>query len=79
MLKIALRREKMGESAPFWRFSAATYPDLSVSIPSKSLLSTGVKVIDQNSQESSGVRHYKSHVMYTFSCITCAFVSSELQ
>ncbi|XP_024990355.1 acetolactate synthase small subunit 1, chloroplastic-like [Cynara cardunculus var. scolymus] len=26
--KIALRREKMGESAPFWRFSAASYPDL---------------------------------------------------
>ncbi|XP_071732997.1 acetolactate synthase small subunit 1, chloroplastic-like [Rutidosis leptorrhynchoides] len=26
--KIALRREKMGEDAPFWRFSAASYPDL---------------------------------------------------
>lgn len=26
--KIALRREKMGESAPFWRFSAGSYPDL---------------------------------------------------
>ncbi|XP_038680021.1 acetolactate synthase small subunit 2, chloroplastic-like [Tripterygium wilfordii] len=26
--KIALRREKMGASAPFWRFSADTYPDL---------------------------------------------------
>ncbi|XP_008800993.1 acetolactate synthase small subunit 2, chloroplastic isoform X2 [Phoenix dactylifera] len=26
--KIALRREKMGENAPFWRFSAASYPDL---------------------------------------------------
>lgn len=26
--KIALRRERMGESAPFWRFSAASYPDL---------------------------------------------------
>ncbi|GAB2217972.1 hypothetical protein Droror1_Dr00001187 [Drosera rotundifolia] len=31
--KIALRREKMGESAPFWRFSAASYPDLEVTIP----------------------------------------------
>ncbi|GAB2294147.1 Acetolactate synthase small subunit 1, chloroplastic [Dionaea muscipula] len=28
--KIALRREKMGESAPFWRFSSASYPDLEV-------------------------------------------------
>ncbi|XP_010558579.1 PREDICTED: acetolactate synthase small subunit 1, chloroplastic-like [Tarenaya hassleriana] len=26
--KIALRREKMGETAPFWRFSTASYPDL---------------------------------------------------
>ncbi|XP_044467112.1 acetolactate synthase small subunit 2, chloroplastic-like [Mangifera indica] len=26
--KIALRREKIGASAPFWRFSAASYPDL---------------------------------------------------
>uniref|UniRef100_A0A1J3JAD8 Acetolactate synthase small subunit 1, chloroplastic n=1 Tax=Noccaea caerulescens TaxID=107243 RepID=A0A1J3JAD8_NOCCA len=26
--KIALRREKMGETAPFWKFSAASYPHL---------------------------------------------------
>ncbi|XP_050206713.1 acetolactate synthase small subunit 2, chloroplastic [Mercurialis annua] len=26
--KIALRRERMGETAPFWRFSASSYPDL---------------------------------------------------
>lgn len=26
--KIALRREKMGETGPFWGFSAASYPDL---------------------------------------------------
>ncbi|OIW00553.1 hypothetical protein TanjilG_24283 [Lupinus angustifolius] len=26
--KIALRREKIGASAPFWRYSAASYPDL---------------------------------------------------
>ncbi|XP_057957047.1 acetolactate synthase small subunit 1, chloroplastic [Malania oleifera] len=31
--KIALRREKMGESAPFWRFSAASYPDLGEPMP----------------------------------------------
>ncbi|KAL9233148.1 hypothetical protein vseg_008178 [Gypsophila vaccaria] len=31
--KIALRREKLGESAPFWRFSAASYPDLRYSMP----------------------------------------------
>ncbi|XP_047943355.1 acetolactate synthase small subunit 1, chloroplastic-like isoform X2 [Salvia hispanica] len=33
--KIALRREKMGETAPFWRFSAASYPDLRATIPIK--------------------------------------------
>ncbi|XP_057539870.1 acetolactate synthase small subunit 2, chloroplastic-like isoform X2 [Amaranthus tricolor] len=26
--KIALKRERMGQTAPFWRFSAASYPDL---------------------------------------------------
>ncbi|EYU36664.1 hypothetical protein ABFS82_14G288900 [Erythranthe guttata] len=31
--KIALRREKMGESAPFWRFSASSYPDLEAAVP----------------------------------------------
>ncbi|KAJ3675366.1 hypothetical protein LUZ60_004408 [Juncus effusus] len=40
--KIALRREKIGETAPFWRFSASSYPDLEVaaskSVQSKSKL-----------------------------------------
>ncbi|XP_059448249.1 acetolactate synthase small subunit 1, chloroplastic-like isoform X1 [Corylus avellana] len=31
--KIALRRERMGASAPFWRFSADSYPDLEETIP----------------------------------------------
>ncbi|KAJ9176060.1 hypothetical protein P3X46_011410 [Hevea brasiliensis] len=31
--KIALRRERMGETAPFWRFSAASYPDLESTQP----------------------------------------------
>ncbi|KAL8151270.1 hypothetical protein V2J09_021078 [Rumex salicifolius] len=35
--KIALRREKMGESAPFWRFSAASYPDLEGSVPTDAI------------------------------------------
>uniref|UniRef100_A0A0E0BHD1 ACT domain-containing protein n=1 Tax=Oryza glumipatula TaxID=40148 RepID=A0A0E0BHD1_9ORYZ len=51
--KIALRREKMGESAPFWRFSAASYPDLEVAMPSKSHVNTGMKTAIQNSEESS--------------------------
>ncbi|GMG99959.1 hypothetical protein Nepgr_001799 [Nepenthes gracilis] len=36
--KIALRRERMGETAPFWRFSAASYPDLDETINENALL-----------------------------------------
>ncbi|KAF9677010.1 hypothetical protein SADUNF_Sadunf08G0062800 [Salix dunnii] len=35
--KIALRRERMGETAPFWNFSAASYPDLE-RVPSRGAL-----------------------------------------
>ncbi|KAL3635081.1 Acetolactate synthase small subunit 1, chloroplastic [Castilleja foliolosa] len=35
--KIALRRERMGESAPFWRFSAASYPDLEAARPANTV------------------------------------------
>ncbi|OIT02004.1 PREDICTED: acetolactate synthase small subunit 1, chloroplastic-like [Nicotiana attenuata] len=38
--KIALRREKMGESAPFWRFSAASYPDLEGAMSAGTISST---------------------------------------
>ncbi|PIA53538.1 hypothetical protein AQUCO_00900251v1 [Aquilegia coerulea] len=38
--KIALRREKMGENAPFWRFSAASYPDLEGTTPVDAVLRT---------------------------------------
>ncbi|KAK7318759.1 hypothetical protein RJT34_03466 [Clitoria ternatea] len=36
--KIALRREKMGASAPFWRYSAASYPDLEGKTPVNALV-----------------------------------------
>ncbi|XP_047180094.1 acetolactate synthase small subunit 2, chloroplastic-like [Vigna umbellata] len=36
--KIALRREKMGASAPFWRYSAASYPDLERKTPVNALV-----------------------------------------
>ncbi|KAK4268909.1 hypothetical protein QN277_022136 [Acacia crassicarpa] len=36
--KIALRREKMGASAPFWRYSAASYPDLEGKMPIDALV-----------------------------------------
>ncbi|KAL0358744.1 UNVERIFIED_CONTAM: Acetolactate synthase small subunit, chloroplastic [Sesamum angustifolium] len=47
--KIALRREKMGETAPFWRFSAASYPDLEGAIPIENIqASASRKVIEKH-------------------------------
>ncbi|NP_001146158.1 Acetolactate synthase small subunit 2, chloroplastic [Zea mays] len=65
--KIALRREKMGETAPFWRFSAASYPDLEVAIPSNFRQNTGVKAINQNPEESSGGDVYPVESYESFS------------
>jgi len=50
----------MGETAPFWRFSAASYPDLEMAIPSNFRQNTGVRAVDQNPDESSGVRNHNS-------------------
>uniref|UniRef100_A0A0A0LXQ8 Acetolactate synthase small subunit n=1 Tax=Cucumis sativus TaxID=3659 RepID=A0A0A0LXQ8_CUCSA len=41
--KIALRREKRGETAPFWRFSAASYPDLEDSRPINSFVEDAIQ------------------------------------
>ncbi|KAI5678376.1 hypothetical protein M9H77_09326 [Catharanthus roseus] len=52
--KIALRREKMGESAPFWRFSAASYPDLEGAMAVDAVLRTGKRISSVESDSSSG-------------------------
>ncbi|XP_070031430.1 acetolactate synthase small subunit 2, chloroplastic isoform X3 [Nicotiana tomentosiformis] len=53
--KIALRREKMGEDAPFWRFSAASYPDLEEKIPSVGILNNKSQPIaNEASNDSRG-------------------------
>ncbi|KAH6770416.1 ACT domain-containing small subunit of acetolactate synthase protein [Perilla frutescens var. hirtella] len=49
--KIALRREKMGESAPFWRFSAASYPDLEAK--PASTVSKTIKAADIGESDTS--------------------------
>ncbi|KAM7272623.1 hypothetical protein ACFE04_027286 [Oxalis oulophora] len=51
--KIALRREKMGETAPFWRFSAASYPDLEKEINDKALIQKK-RSLNGNASASSG-------------------------
>ncbi|XAR71488.1 Acetolactate synthase [Bertholletia excelsa] len=50
--KIALRREKMGESAPFWRYSAASYPDLEKRVPVKASVGGKKGKLDQESVTS---------------------------
>ncbi|XP_022874933.1 acetolactate synthase small subunit 1, chloroplastic-like [Olea europaea var. sylvestris] len=52
--KIALRREKMGESAPFWRFSAASYPDLEETRPLDTVPSSAKRTPDVVSNTSNG-------------------------
>ncbi|XP_042509674.1 acetolactate synthase small subunit 2, chloroplastic-like [Macadamia integrifolia] len=52
--KIALRREKMGESAPFWRFSAASYPDLGGSMPADALVGATKRTLSGDSDVSLG-------------------------
>ncbi|KAF5208380.1 Acetolactate synthase, small subunit [Thalictrum thalictroides] len=60
--KIALRREKMGESAPFWRFSAASYPDLESASPVDAVLSTTNGATNEEIESLGGdvypVEHY---------------------
>lgn len=55
ILQIALRREKMGATAPFWRFSAASYPDLESIMPVKSTFGSPGSTFSSNSDMSSGV------------------------
>ncbi|KAI3940702.1 hypothetical protein MKW98_030021 [Papaver atlanticum] len=52
--KIALRRERMGESAPFWRFSAASYPDLEGTMPIDSLSETTSKALEAQPNLTTG-------------------------
>ncbi|GAB2211874.1 hypothetical protein Droror1_Dr00025213 [Drosera rotundifolia] len=53
--KIALRREKMGETAPFWRFSAASYPDLEEKAPMNGLLESARRSLSETlSSQSRG-------------------------
>ncbi|RZC76634.1 hypothetical protein C5167_000775 [Papaver somniferum] len=52
--KIALRRERMGESAPFWRFSAASYPDLEGTMPIDSISETTSKALEAQPNLTTG-------------------------
>lgn len=45
-VQIALRREKMGETAPFWNFSAASYPDLEAAMSNGSAFKEANRSLD---------------------------------
>nr|XP_009404280.1 PREDICTED: acetolactate synthase small subunit 2, chloroplastic isoform X2 [Musa acuminata subsp. malaccensis] len=51
--KIALRREKIGDTAPFWRFSAASYPDLE-SMSHMAILQSPSGTFSGDLEQSSG-------------------------
>ncbi|XP_052192694.1 acetolactate synthase small subunit 1, chloroplastic-like isoform X1 [Diospyros lotus] len=61
--KIALKREKMGETAPFWRFSATSYPDLKETIPSDALLGNLTRPLNGNCSTSSSSSGLQSHTL----------------
>lgn len=45
----------MGASAPFWRFSAASYPDLEDAMPVQSFAGAADRIIPGETDISSGV------------------------
>ncbi|KAK3031005.1 hypothetical protein RJ639_036855 [Escallonia herrerae] len=53
--KIALRREKMGETAAFWNFSAASYPDLEKAAPVSTLLENATRPLYDNPSTASRI------------------------
>ncbi|XP_021814097.1 acetolactate synthase small subunit 2, chloroplastic [Prunus avium] len=64
--KIALRREKLGASAPFWRYSAASYPDLERTVPVNALVGDENRLANAESDISSGGDVYPVEPSDTF-------------
>ncbi|TQD80208.1 hypothetical protein C1H46_034262 [Malus baccata] len=64
--KIALRREKLGASAPFWRYSAASYPDLERTVPVDALVGIENGLVNAVSDVSSGGDVYPVEPSDTF-------------
>ncbi|XP_009782836.1 acetolactate synthase small subunit 1, chloroplastic isoform X2 [Nicotiana tabacum] len=61
--KIALRREKMGESAPFWRFSAASYPDLEGAMSAGTISRTIKRTPNGESMSMAETSGLRSHTL----------------
>ncbi|CAD6250373.1 unnamed protein product [Miscanthus lutarioriparius] len=62
--KIALRREKIGATARFWQFSAASYPDLIEALPKNPITSVNRTVNGSFDQPSNaGATGLRSHTL----------------
>ena len=67
----------MGETAPFWRFSAASYPDLERPLPAKGLVANANQSHNGNVSTSSGVCTFvlPRSVCMLFSFLQACFLS----
>ncbi|CAN6463739.1 unnamed protein product [Victoria cruziana] len=61
--RIALRREKLGASAPFWRFSAASYPDIEDAGQKQHRPANNFKKMPRDSDLSSRSTGLRSHTL----------------
>ncbi|CAL5339119.1 unnamed protein product [Camellia sinensis] len=79
---IALKREKMGETAPFWRFSATFYPDLETAAPAGALLRNPSRPLNGNSSTSSrDLQNYGTVLLLCFwiICLGSSLVTGTLR
>lgn len=68
----------MGASAPFWRYSAASYPDLEGAMPVKALVGVENRSVNSESDTSAGVCNTEasSYVFHpTQTCLARSSVS----
>ena len=61
----------MGETAPFWRFSAASYPDLEGTVPAQPILKNRDTLSGGNSSDPPRV-HTLSHDFCAICIALCA-------
>lgn len=59
----------MGESAPFWRFSAASYPDLEVAMSANTVAGTTKKTSNGESMSMAEVCNFSGLCLFLCSNI----------
>lgn len=83
-----MRREKLGASAPFWRYSAASYPDLERTVPVDALVRDENRLTNAECDISSGVftssalhlfSPHQKHLFYSVFFVSCASFNFEIE